>query len=100
LKHTQGLWEIDPEMRGGGYAIVTMESGVIGLAIQRDSGSGPNARIGITTEQTEANARVMMAGPRLLAALLLVKKWGIVCGDDAVHDEIDSAIAKATGDEQ
>jgi hypothetical protein len=100
VKHTQGLWEIDPEMRGGGFAIVTMESGVIGLAIDRSPGTGPHARIGISTEQAKANARLMTAAPLLLAALLLVKKWGIVCGDDAVHDEIDSAIAKATGDEQ
>ena len=88
-KHTPGPWHIGAPPPNGEQTIGTQQGLMVAVAT---TGSGV---------PTEANARLIAAAPDLLSALqvaeLVLRERGLQCIGE--YKQIESAIAKATGEQ-
>lgn len=92
-KHTPGPWAANFE---AGRYVITYQAEL-----------GPRMALAITGghfPDHEANARLIAAAPELLSVLLELKEcseyWSEYDVPVGIHDRINSAIAKATGESQ
>ena len=92
-KHTPGPWIASLEVEEWGidsavWGIATVAAGAGSTIDYRSGGDGA----------TEANARLIAAAPDLLALLQRVRRGDLHQRVRPLYDEIQSAIAKATGE--
>lgn len=102
-KHTPGPWRIDPDFNrdvqtaDGAHEIATAEYG-------KPLCTDADYSVPQDFDEAIANARLMAAAPDLLAALQMARSLMVTVNnystDGASIRVIDSAIAKATGEQQ
>jgi hypothetical protein len=102
-QYTPGPWSIDWDARAAGYPINAAQPKRIGT--NRICSTRPVDRSTESYTEAEANARLIAAAPDLLAAL----QWCVKCwetgawqnedGESPDISQVESAIAKATGND-
>ena len=87
--HTPGPWRSER----------TPASAYFDWTVMAASGKGRTMQIGIDTDNTEADARLIAAAPDLLQALQSALERPLRVEGDTWWTEVRAAVAKATGEQ-